>query len=156
MDDKSKVSFFVLGNLSLSHHILVPIRFSRMQCHCTFRYPLHTLFTQHKHIYFSSCEVAGTGASFTATAAPQAIVMAACQGVVVGCRRRLRMRLDALTKFEVTSLCHSTLIFHKFWISYSRFFQVDYRIAEHSRTVQLGRDWGRERGCGRTGAREHG
>jgi hypothetical protein len=32
----------------------------------------------------------------------------ALPGVFVGCRRRLTLRLDSVTKFEVMSLCHAT------------------------------------------------
>jgi hypothetical protein len=63
MNDKCRVSFFVLGYLSLSHHILVPIRSSAMQLVTRkpawlgpkipiFHYPLHKQFTEHMYIYW--------------------------------------------------------------------------------------------------------
>jgi hypothetical protein len=56
MNDKSRVSFFVLGYLSLSDPILVPIRFSKsclaQSNDCYISLPtVHTLFTEHMYIY---------------------------------------------------------------------------------------------------------
>jgi hypothetical protein len=133
MNYKSRVFFFVLGYLSLSHQILVLIRFSRMQLvarkycleqpnDCCISLP--TAHADHQaqaysfpfpaHASGEVAALAGTarGGGFAAAAAPRAIVMAAYPGAVVGCRRRQRRRLYSLTKFEVTSLCHSTRSLH--------------------------------------------
>jgi hypothetical protein len=57
INDKCRVSFFVLGYLSLSHPILVPILFSARKPAwlspkiARFRYPLHKPFTEYMYIY---------------------------------------------------------------------------------------------------------
>jgi hypothetical protein len=74
-------------------------------------HPVHAVHQAKAYIYpfmaHALGKQAGTGAKLAAAVVPSAIVMAACQGVVVGCRHRQRQRLDNLMKFEFMSLCHS-------------------------------------------------